>query len=232
MGGEYYLLMEVFRKYPASKQALAYAEELSCLHDELYWILDGFELFFRYCGDYDPPESALRLIRQKFLVARTDDDFCYRIYDYQEKCHQLLNAALCIGLNEREEKIKDKVRSWLAQEGERQIVDRLQFFRRHEAIQKALCRRAALTHRRAIPEVEELGRSQRLRDWLRWNPDADLLEGKDATDVATMTFVVEGHFSEVYEKLSKIKEDLSQFANGLAYDILDTFSRRGFAGTQ
>lgn len=230
MGAEYYLLMEVFRNCPTTKHALAYAEELSCLHDELHWILDGFELFFPYCADYDPPESALRLIRQKFLVARTDDDFCYRIYDYQEKCYQLLNAALCIGLNEREEKMREKIRTWLAQEGEQRILDRLQFFQTHEAIRQMLLRRAALTHRRAIPDVEELGRSQRLRDWLRWNPDTDLFEGKDEADVAMMTFVVEEHFRRVYERLCDIKENLSEFANGLADDILAAFLQRRVRG--
>jgi hypothetical protein len=216
--------IDVLRKIDATvdDRTEAYAVELSCLLEELRWILDTFELFYDDIKIFNPSDSALALIRKKFWIARTDDDFCYRVYDYREKRFQFLNVALSVGLNEHEEKMRAKILDWLSQNDASRLVEQLDFFRKNNAVRRALTRRAALTHRRAIPDIDDLGRSQRFTEWLQWDSEGDLLEGKDSTDIGILSLYVDEHFKKTRDRLYDIHSDLNAFSNELASEILTT----------
>lgn len=220
------LLVKVCSRHPNYGSVVDYCFELSALHMEFFWILDWLEKSYGYISDMEPPESALGLIHKKFLVAHAEDDFCFRLYAYQEKVYQLLNAVFNIGLSERDQMHRDNIRNWLGT-NEPGLLQRLKYFKEHSVIRGMIEQRQALTHRLSKHDIQILGQTLRYFEWLSWDPDLDILAEKDQVDVALDSFRVDDLYTRTKTKLEAVERDLSGFAHALCGDVLNSLSRRG-----
>ena len=187
----------------------------------LEWLETSYGLTF----DMDSPESGLGLIRKKFLITRTEDDFSFRLYAYQEKAYQLINLVCNIGLNERDPKQRGNILNWL-ENNEPPLREELRFFKDNIVIREMIGRRQALTHRLSKYDLQILGRTERFLEWLSWDPDLDTLAEKDPTDVALSSFNIDDLYHRTRKKLEGVERDLSTFGHALCGRILEILVRR------
>lgn len=220
------LLAKVPSRHPCYQSVTDYCFELSALHMEFFWILDWLEKSYGYTSDMEPPESALGLIQKKFLVAHAEDDFCFRLYAYQEKVYQLLNAAFNIGLSEWDQKQREKIRKRLEMK-EPGLFQRLRYFKEHGVIREMIERRHSVTHRVFRHNIQFLSQIPRYIEWLSWEPGLDILAEKDEIDVALATFRIDDLYAYTKMKLETVERDLSAFAHEMCGDVLKSLGRRG-----
>ena len=219
------ILVRISSEHPHNQRVVDYCFELSSLHADFFWMLEWLETSYGLTLDMDPPESGLGLIRKKFLITRTEDDFSFRLYAYQEKVYQLINLVCNIGLNERDPKQRENILNWL-ENNEPPLREELRFFKDNIIIRDMIDRRQSLTHRLSKYDLQILGRTERFLEWLSWDPALDTLAEKDATDVAVSSFNIDNLYQKSRQKLEEVERDISAFGHALCAEILSILSHR------
>jgi len=222
------LALKISSEHPQYGTVIDYCFELTSLHMDLFWTQDSLERFYEYTSDMESPDSPLGLILKKHLIAHTEDDFRFRLYAYQQKVYQLINAVFAIGENEENPKLPEGVSCWVG-ENEKDVSTRLRFFYENKLIRDMIKQRRALTHRLRPEEMKILRSIERYFDLVYWDPGMEKLGKRDDADVAISSFVVDDHWQKIKGKLGEILRGLSDFGNGLCSDILnsDYLARRG-----
>lgn len=210
----------------------SYAAELDWIEEELWRIReDLLGHYYEVTSGDEEPESARGLVLKKFLVALADEDVCSRLYAYGEKAYQLLNIAFPIGGRE-DRPLRTRVIGWLERK-EGALASRMKCFSSQDSteaslIGDALRRRRLFTHRLAPKrDLAILGRAYRLFESAQLDWEEGTLPGKDAADIAKMTFEVDHLCEEVREWIEHILHELAEFGTALRGETCDAMVRRG-----
>lgn len=219
--------------HPKGEKLASYAAELDWIEEEIWHIRQ--QLLMRYydmTSGEEEPESARGLVLKKFLVALAEEDVCSRLYAYGEKTYQLLNLGFAIGVSEGHPEQKGKVLAWLERE-EGVIASRVKGYGSPDAteaglIGDALRRRNRFTHRLAPKtELAILGRGYRLFESGQLDWQEGTLPGKDAADIAKMTFEIDHLCGEVRDWIERILLELAEFGIALRGEVCHAMVRRG-----
>lgn len=209
-----------------------YAAELDWIEEEIWRIRqDLLERYYELISGFEEPESARGLVLKKFLVALADEDVCSRLYAYGEKAYQLLNITFLIGGRE-DRPLRKQVIGWLERK-EGAIASRMKGFSPPDAtdaslIGDALQRRKLFTHRLAPKtELAILGRGYRLFESAQLDWMEGTLPGKDAADIAKMTFEIDHQCEEVRDWIEHILLELAEFGTALRGEVCHAMVRRG-----
>lgn len=205
--------------------------------------LSALEMDFRFIGErllgqyYDMAEdfeewgSPEELLLKKFLVTHAQEDACYRLYAYQEKAFQLVNAALAVGCSEEDRELRDKIRGWLRENRERQILERFTAFSRDTTVREMIDLRHGYAHRLSWRDVKGLSGPRRLLEWLDWEPGMDQLLDLDRIDMVSASMDVDAYRQELVGKLQRIEGAIEAFEAGLCRDLEEALEKRGWRKT-
>lgn len=220
-----------------AEELASYAAELDWIEEELWRIReDLLGHYYEVTSRDEEPESARGLVLKKFLVVLADEDVCSRLYAYEEKLYQLLRLLLrlAFSIDARDDRpLKRRVSVGLEQQ-EGRIASTLTRFSSQDSTEASLIRdaleqRKRFQHRLAPtpPEFAILGRGYRLFESVQLDWMEGTLPGKDAADIAKMTFEIDHRCDEVREWIEHILNDLAEFGTALRGDVCEAMVRRG-----
>lgn len=171
-------------------------------------------------------EEELRI--KKFLVTHVFEDTCYRLYAYQEKAFQLVNAALAAGVSEQDRQLRDNVRGWLQQNVELTVLERLDSLLKNKTIREMVGHRHGFSHRLSPHELRSLSGPRRLIEDLLWEQGTAQLPQPDGWDMLSASLDVGDYRERLRQRLDDACQVLEAFEAGLCRDLAEALARRGW----
>jgi hypothetical protein len=175
-----------------------------------------------------PEECAISLFHSN---RGTTEDLCYRLYAYQEKVFQLVNAALQLGHGQAEMQLRGKVLGSLRKQGHSSVTARLAQLETNPMMQTLLEHRKALTHRLMEHELGALSGMRRILDEQYEDDDVETHMERDRWDLLAESMDINAYRERLVQEFDDVWDALDKFERSLCKELIMLLSRDGPART-
>jgi len=182
--------------------------------------------YWDVASTFEEPGTLEELRIKKFIATLAFEDMCYRLYAYQEKVFQFVNAALLLGYSQEDRDLREKVRSALQARGEQSILNQLDLLSKEPRIKTFIRRRHEFAHRLAEHQLRALSGLRRLVDDQYDEDDIEAQLDRDRWDLLSESMDVDAYRDSLVREFDDVMETLDRFEPELCRKLMGGLSRR------